>query len=141
MHSIAKAVSLALIIGLVGGCDDDRAKMEAEEVGDRSELIPVSLENYEVAESDLAFNNVAKIVGTNQFLHFPMDEFDLSNQVVVRMNQDTVYSAAVVNASAGATVTLPETDGRYLTVMIAQNDHYVDQVFKTPGEHVIESDT
>jgi len=54
------------------------------------------------------------------------------------MNQDTVYSAAVVSTSAGATVTLPETDGRYLTVMIAQNDHYVDQVFKTPGKHVIE---
>jgi len=67
-----------------------------------------------------------------------LDEFDLNNQAVVRMNQDTVYSAAVVSTSAGATVTLPETDGRYLTVMIAQNDHYVDQVFKTPGKHVIE---
>ena len=141
MHSIARAVYLTLIIGLIGGCNDERANMEPEEAGDGPGLIPVTLENYEVAETDLAFNNVAKLVGTNQFLHFPMDEFDLNNQVVVRMNQDTVYSAAVVNTSAGATVTLPEADGRYLTVMIAQNDHYVDQVFTTPGEHVIKSDT
>jgi len=44
-----------LITGLVVGCNDDRAKTESEEVGDGSELIPVSLENYEVAETDLAF--------------------------------------------------------------------------------------
>ncbi len=115
--------------------------MEPEAVSDSSELIPVTLENYEVAESDLAFYNITKLVGTNQFFHFPLGEFDLNNQTVVRMNQDTVYSAAIVNTSAGATITLPETDGRYMSVMLVQNDHYIDQVFKTPGEHVIESDT
>jgi hypothetical protein len=141
MHSILKAEYLTLIIAFVGGCTGDRAEMAPAEAGDSSALIPVTLDNYEVAETDLAFNNITKLVGTNQFLHFPLDEFDLNSQAVVRMNQDTVYSAAVVNTSGGATVTLPETDGRYLTVMIAQNDHYVDQVFKTPGEHAIKSDT
>jgi len=55
LHVIAKAVYLTLITGLVVGCNDDRAKTESEEVGDGCELIPVSLENYEVAETDLAF--------------------------------------------------------------------------------------
>ena len=74
MRSIVKAVYLTLIIGLVGGCTDDRGKMEPEAVSDSSELIPVTLENYEVAESDLAFYNITKLVGTNQFFHFPLDE-------------------------------------------------------------------
>lgn len=57
------------------------------------------------------------------------------------MNRDTIYSGAVINISGGATVTLPESDGRYMPAMVVQNDHYIDQVFKTPGTHDIEADT
>jgi hypothetical protein len=70
-----------------------------------------------------------------------VEEFDLNNQTVVRMNQDTVYSGAVLNVSEGASITLPETDGRYMSAMVVQNDHYIDQVFKTPGKHEIKADT
>jgi len=101
----------------------------------------VDLSNYEVAESDIAFGNITKFVGTNKFFHFPVGKFDLNNQSVVRMNQDTTYSAAIVNVSEGATITLPETNGRYMSVMIVQNDHYIDQVFLTPGKHIIKADT
>jgi hypothetical protein len=104
-------------------------------------LIPVTLDNYKVAESDLAFHNITKLVGMNKFFHFPVDEFDLDNQTVVRMNQDTVYSGAILNVSEGASITLPETDGRYMSAMVVQNDHYIDQVFKTPGKHVIKAET
>jgi hypothetical protein len=57
------------------------------------------------------------------------------------MNQDTVYSGAVIDTSAGATITIPDMGERYLSVMVVQNDHYIDQVFLTPGTHDIESDT
>ena len=108
---------------------------------DAGTLVPVTLDNYKVAESDLAFNNITKFVGTNKFFHFPVEEFDLDNQTVVRMNQDTVYSGAILNVSEGASITLPETNGRYMSAMVVQNDHYIDQVFKTPGKHVIKADT
>ena len=52
-----------------------------------------------------------------------------------------ICSGAIVNIGEGATVTLPEPDGRYMAAMVVQNDHYSDQVFKTPGEHVIQADT
>ena len=103
--------------------------------------IPVTLENYKVAESDLAFYNITKLAGTGKFFHFPVEEFDLNNQTVVRMNQDTVYSGAILNVSEGASITLPETDGRYMSAMVVQNDHYIDEVFKTPGKHEIKADT
>ncbi len=108
---------------------------------DTGEKIPVTLENYEVAESDLAFYNVTKLVGMNTFFHFPTGAFDLNNQTVVRMNRDTYYSGAIIDTTQGATVTIPETNGRYLSVMVVQNDHYIDQVFLEPGTHEITSET
>lgn len=125
---------------LLSACADE-GNVTSEPVKDMGGLVPVTLENYEIAESDLAFNNISKFVGTNQFLHFPVEEFDLDNQTVVRMNRDTIYSGAIVNASEGASLKLPESDGRYISAMVVQNDHYIDQVFKSPGEHAIESET
>ncbi len=116
----------------------DFADIHADNTGDP---VPVTLENYEVAESDLAFDNVTKLVGMNTFFHFPTGAFDLDNQTVVRMNRDTYYSAAIIDTTQGATVTIPETGGRYLSVMVVQNDHYIDQVFLEPGTHEITSDT
>ena len=108
---------------------------------DAGEKIAVTTDNYEVAESDLAFYNVTKLVGMNTFFHFPTGAFDLDNQTVVRMNRDTYYSAAIIDTTQGATLTIPETNGRYLSVMVVQNDHYIDQVFLEPGTHEITSDT
>lgn len=103
--------------------------------------IPVDLSNYDVAESDVAFGNITKLVKMNTFFHFPVGEFDLNNQTVVRMNLDTTYSGAIVNVSKGASITLPETNGRYMSAMVVQNDNYIDQVFTTPGTHEIKADT
>ena len=52
--------------------------------------VPVDKSNYEIAESDIAFSNITKLVSTNKFFHFPVGEFDLNNQIVVRMNQETL---------------------------------------------------
>ena len=106
-----------------------------------ADKIPVTLKNYKVAESDLAFGGTVKLGGDNKFFHYPVKPFDLNSQTVVRMNQDTIYSGAVVDASKGATVTLPETDGRYQSMMIVQNDHYINEVFAGAGTYKIQSDT
>ncbi len=141
MNLSTRSLILFSVCALLTACADDPGAAGGSDSVSAPELVPVTLENYETAESDLAFNNVTKFVGTNEFLHFPVDAFDLDNQTVVRMNRDTIYSGAVVNVSEGATVTLPESDGRYMSIMIVQNDHYIDQIFKTPGEYVVEADT
>ena len=110
-------------------------------IANATDTIPVTLENYKVAESDFAFGGVIKLGGANKLVHLPVKAFDLNNQVVVRMNQDTVYSGAVVDVSKGATITLPETDGRYQSAMVVQNDHYVNDVFIGAGTYEIKSDT
>jgi len=110
-------------------------------IANTADTIPVTLKNYKVAESDLAFGNVIKLGPANTLVHFPVKPFDLKNQTVVRMNQDTIYSGAVIDVSQGATITLPKTDGRYQSVMIVQNDHYVNDVFIGAGTYQIKSDT
>jgi len=110
-------------------------------IANATDTIPVTLENYKVAESDFAFGGVIKLGGANKLVHLPVKAFDLNNQVVVRMNQDTVYSGAVVDVSKGATITLPETDGRYQSAMVVQNDHYVNDVFIGAGTYQLKSDT
>ena len=110
-------------------------------IANATDTVPVTFENYKVAESDLAFGGVIKLGGANKLVHFPVTAFDLSNQTVVRMNQDTIYSGAVVDVSKGATITLPETDGRYQLANIIQSDHYVNDVFIGAGTYQIKSDT
>ncbi len=136
-----RTVFIPVIFGVMSACADDPGASSGPEPESTTVLVPVTLENYKTAESDLAFNNVTKFVGTNQWLHSPAESLDLNRQTVVRMNRDTIYSGAVVNTSEGASITLPESDGRYMTAMVVQNDHYIDQVFKSPGEHVIDSET
>jgi hypothetical protein len=51
------------------------------------------------------------------------------------MNRDTLYSAAVVDISAGAQLMIPDAGHRYVSVMIVDQDHYIQAVFHEPGEH------
>ena len=151
LFTLALALGLALTIACSPKTEEVSAPQAADtasgpnlaaiHANDAGEKIAVTLENYEVAESDLAFYNITKLVGMNNFFHFPTGTFDLDNQTVVRMNRDTYYSGAIIDTTQGATITIPETNGRYLSVMVVQNDHYIDQVFLEPGTHDITSET
>src|SRR5690349_7956884 len=72
--------------------------------------------------------------GVNRFGHnrapAPVDK-----QTVIRMNRDTLYSFAVVDISAGATLTIPDAGDRYLSVMIVNEHHYINRVFHDAGSY------
>jgi hypothetical protein len=59
----------------------------------------------------------------------------LDKQTGVRMNRDTLYSFAVVDLAEGATVTIPDSGDRYASLMVVNQDHYINRVFHSPGEH------
>ena len=121
MFTVALSVGMALTLACSPSSDEaaeapaasaapNFAAIHADDAGEK---ISVTMDNYEEAESDLAFYNVTKLVGMNTFFHFPTGAFDLDNQTVVRMNRDTYYSGAIIDTTQGATVTIPETNGRY----------------------------
>jgi hypothetical protein len=106
-------------------------------------LEKVTPETYIRAETDRNFHNIVQLNGggVNTFYHF-RNPTPIDKQTVVRMNKDTLYSGAIVDTSGGATVTLPEVpDGRYMSILLVDNDHYSPAVFYTPGVHDLPQDT
>ena len=71
------------------------------------DVMAVTVDNFIRAESDLYFGNVVKDGGFGKFLH-RRQPASIDNQTVIRLNRDTLYSAAVFDLDAGpVTVTLP----------------------------------
>lgn len=102
--------------------------------------LPVDVDNFVRAESDRMFAAIqARSGGVNRWSHYraptPVDQ-----QTVIRMNRDTLYSGAVVDISAGATITIPDAGRRYVSVMIVNQDHYINQVFHDPGKYGLTTD-
>ena len=97
--------------------------------------IVVTEDNFVRAETNRMLVGLqAQAGGVNRWKHH-REPASLDEQTVIRMNRDTLYSLAVVNISDGATLTVPDAQGRYLTVMVVNQDHYINQVFTEPGEH------
>jgi hypothetical protein len=59
----------------------------------------------------------------------------VDHQTVIRINRDTPYSFAIVDISGGATITIPDHGDRYVSVMVVNQDHYVNAIHHDPGEH------
>ena len=99
------------------------------------EPIIVNVDNFVRAETAAQFDSYMKLTGgVNKFMHF-REPVPLDKQTVIRMNRDTLYSTAIVDISKGATLTIPETDGRYLSVMIINEDGYINKVYQGKGTY------
>jgi hypothetical protein len=97
--------------------------------------VKVNVENFARAETDHMMQEfVTQAGGVNTWAH-NRGPTPLDRQPVVRMNRDTLYSVAVVDISAGATVTLPDAGQRYISAMVVNQDHYVNAVLHHPGPH------
>jgi hypothetical protein len=77
--------------------------------------------------------------GPGKFLH-RREVTPIDQQTVIRMNRDTLYSFAVVDLARGATVTLPDTGERYSSLMVVNQDHYINRVLHEPGEYDLTMD-
>jgi hypothetical protein len=96
----------------------------------------VNVDNFVRAETAAQFDRALKMVNgkVNTLLHF-REPTPLDKQNVIRMNRDTLYSGAIVDISKGATLTIPETGGRYLSVMIINEDHYINNIYHEAGTY------
>ena len=99
----------------------------------------VTVDNFPRAESDLYFGNVVKENGsTGKFSH-RREPAAIDNQTVIRLNRDTLYSAAVFDLDAGpAMVTLPDTGKRFMSMMVVNEDHYVPMVAYGAGPYTLD---
>jgi hypothetical protein len=102
--------------------------------------IHVNADNFARAETDRMFSELqTNAGGINRFLHNRLPAA-IDNQAVIRLNRDTLYSFAVVDLAAGATLTLPEHGDRYVSAMIVDEDHYVNAIFHDAGVYELSPD-
>lgn len=138
--------SLPMILGLLAltamaGCGKEEAATAAPAEQPKTaqsknnDAVIVNVDNFVRAETAAQFVRALQITGgINKWAHFrkptPLDQ-----QPVIRMNRDTLYSAAIVDISKGATLTLPDSGKRYMSVMVVNEDHYVNKVFHGAGSY------
>jgi len=101
----------------------------------QAETVIVNVENFVRAETAAQFDRIVETAGeVNRFFHL-REPAPLDKQIVIRMNRDTIYSGAVVDISKGATLIVPDAGDRYMSIMVVNEDHYVNKVIHGPGEH------
>jgi hypothetical protein len=95
----------------------------------------VNVDNFARAETGRMFRDLqASSGGINRFRHNRAPAA-IDDQTVIRLNRDTLYSLAIVDLAAGATLSLPDPGDRYMSVMIVNEDHYVNSILHEPGRH------
>lgn len=98
------------------------------------EPVPVTVDNFCRAETDMYFGMFVKETEVGKFHHQrqlrPIDEPG------VRPNRDTLYSEAVFDLDAGpVTITLPDAGNRFLSMLVIDQDHYAHEVVYAAGDH------
>lgn len=101
----------------------------------------VTLGNLVSAESDHMFRlNMATYgIDVGDLYHARAPASADAPQPVIRPNQDTLYSAALVDLSAPVTVTLPEVGDRFQSMLAISQDHY-SFVEASPGTYALTED-
>ena len=98
--------------------------------------VPVTVDNFKRAETDhyLAMN--VKDAGGLGKLHHSREPADIDKQTVIRMNRDTLYSFVAFDLAAGpATITMPDAGKRFMSMMVVNQDHYVQAVYYDHKPH------
>jgi len=103
--------------------------------------VSVNLSNFVRAETDHMFrvNMKALNVKIGQISHTRKPTTP-DNQPVIRMNQDTLYSAVLLDLSKPVKITLPKVGGRYMSMHVVNQDHYMS-VQDTPGTYTLTEDS
>jgi hypothetical protein len=101
---------------------------------------PVTVENFVRAETDhMIRTNMAMSGADFGKLSHLREPTTPDNQPVIRMNQDTLYTATVLDLSKPAKITLPEVGGRYMSMHVVNQDHYMF-VESEPGTYELTED-
>jgi len=99
--------------------------------------VPVNVENFVRAETDRMFSVLQAQAGGVNLLKHNRTPTPIEDQPVIRMNRDTLYSGAIVDISEGATVTVPDGGDRYISVMVVNQDHYINRILHNAGQHTL----
>jgi hypothetical protein len=102
--------------------------------------ILVNVDNFVRAETHRMFADIQAVAGGIGSFRHNRTPARIDEQTVIRLNRDTLYSFAIVDLARPARLSLPDADGRYLSAMVVNEDHFVNSVLHEPGEHTLTRD-
>lgn len=138
-----KIIITALTVFMFMFATNTNAQTGSDNPGVLADLreVPITVDNFIRAATDIEFDKYLSLAGgVNRFFHF-REPTSVEHQPTIRMNRDTLYSAAVVDISEGATLTLPDVGERYMTAMVVNQDHYINAVFAGGGSYRLDMET
>jgi hypothetical protein len=99
--------------------------------------VPVTVDNYNRAQSDVYFGLNVERGGFGKFLHL-RELVSLDKQGIIRPNRDTLYSGSVFDLDAGpVTVMLPDAGKRFMSMQVINEDQYTPAVYYDAGSHTL----
>ncbi|WP_273961001.1 DUF1254 domain-containing protein [Enterobacter kobei] len=110
----------------------------AAQSNDGKGKVLVTAENFARAESDMYFSNIVKNNGFSKYYH-TREVTPIDQQNIIRLNRDTLYSAAVFDLDAGSvTIELPESNNRFISMQIIDENQYTHGVYYDSGKYVLD---
>lgn len=95
--------------------------------------LKVNVDNFVRAETARMLADIqASAGGVNAFRH-NREPAPIEEQTVIRLNRDTFYSFAVVDLAGGGQLTMPDAGERYISVMVVNEDHLINEIFHSAG--------
>ena len=123
-------------------CKNEKSTKRTSDAVQKEKTI-LTDENFALAESQIIFQSyVSKIAaatntnGVGVFMH-NRKAADPKNRTIVRLNFDTQYSSAILDLTEEATLTMPETNGRYQSAWFITEEHYNPMAINKPGTYKI----
>ncbi len=115
-------------------CPAPAVRIEAEE------FTPLTTQNYATAETQSLFagpyiSMIAKETcsdGMGVLMH-EREPSDPSHRAFARVNYDTLYSWVLLDLTSPATISMPETNGRYQSAQVLNEGHWMPFVITEPG--------
>jgi hypothetical protein len=102
---------------------------------------PVTVDNYNRAQTDMNFAGVVKNGGFGKFRH-GRELAPPIQQGIVRPNRDTLYSFAIVDLDAGpVTISLPDAGKRFMGMQVVNQDQYTLATYYGAGTHILRLET
>jgi hypothetical protein len=99
--------------------------------------VPVAIDNYIRAQSDVYFGQTVKAGAFGKFRH-GRELAPVVSRDIVRPNRDTLYSFAVFDFDAGTvTVTLPDAGNRFMVMQVVNEDQYTPAVYYGAGTYTL----
>jgi len=123
---IILSVFLLIMAGVTSANDSESQAVPAP--------IKVTALNYVKVKTAIQFDKYLALTGgkMNTFLH-RRNLVGVNVKSSKRLNRDTLYSFAIVDISKGATLTIPDVGGRYVSAQIVNEDGFTNRVFYGSG--------